>query len=91
MAYVEAMNFALPVVSTDAIPGAREILGNNDFGIICENDNPDMIAKIIFDFYTNKNMYDFYSAKSCERLRDFTVNKTKKKVLEYISDVTKHV
>ena len=91
MVYVEAMNFSLPIVSTDAIPGAREILGNNDFGIICENDNPDMIAKIIFELYTNKKMYDCYSTKSYERSRDFNVNETKKKVLEYISDITKHV
>ncbi len=91
MVYVEAMNFSLPIVSTDAIPGAREILGNNDFGIICENDNPDMIAKIIFELYTNKKMYDCYSTKSYERSRDFNVNETKKKVSEYISDITKHV
>lgn len=72
---LEAMYFGLPVVATDSKPGVREILGDDEYGIVCPVKNPDKMAKAIYDLLNDKNQYDYYKNKGLIRVEDFSEEK----------------
>ncbi|MFR2839547.1 MAG: glycosyltransferase [Zhenhengia sp.] len=72
---LEAMCYAKPIIATDSLPGVREILGNDEYGLVCKvGDSQDMANKI-FRLLLNKEDYDYYSKKSTERVSEFSSQK----------------
>lgn len=67
---VEAAAFGLPLVSSDT--SVKEILGNNEYGLICPIDDPDAMANTIYNMLTDRILYEKYSAASLKRFEDFT-------------------
>lgn len=77
MVVLEALSVGIPVVSTDFNSGAREILGNNKYGVISKSYS-------VFDIYlaiketleeNNRKPKDFYKSRAREYSPEICVNK----------------
>lgn len=77
---IEALYFKLPIVATDSLPGVREILGNNDYGMITPIANFEKLGEAIYTMYFDKELYKKYSEKSKERFKDFSPERIKEKL-----------
>lgn len=69
--FLEAMYFGLPVVSTEALAGGREILGNDEYGLLSPNWDPEALAKNIKRIYEDDSLRETLIARGKERLKDF--------------------
>lgn len=67
---IEAAAFGLPLVASDS--SVKEILGNNEYGIICPINDPDAMAEVIYNMFTDDVLYNKYSTASLKRFEDFT-------------------
>ncbi len=72
---LEAMKFGLPIVSTDAPYGPKEILDNGKYGVLIPVGRPDIMQKTMYDLLTNRQRYNYFSKKSIERSLFFSVDK----------------
>ena len=86
---LEAMEFDLPMVVTDSKVGPREILGNDEYGLLCRVQDPDDMAKKIHSMYSDREMYESYRNKGKLRLRDFEPEVIKKQLQSVLEDVCK--
>ena len=72
---LEAMNLDLPVVCTDSKVGPREILGNDEYGLLCNvGDSKDM-AKKIYLLLSDNSLYKHYQTIGKKRMADFHPDK----------------
>ena len=69
----EAMALGVPVVSTKTA-GPMEILGNNEYGLLCEHD-VEAIYEAVKQLVENKNLREHYVQKGRERVKDFSLDK----------------
>ena len=69
---VEAMYFGLPIIASDSIPGVREILGNNEYGLIVTVGDSIAFSNKIYELLHDKNIYSNYIQKSYRRYEDFS-------------------
>ncbi len=85
---IEALSYRLPMVVTDSKVGPREILGNDEFGLLCRvQDSVDMAEKID-RLLSDKKLYQYYQERSMERLEDFKPGRIKQKLKVVLDDVT---
>ena len=78
-AVTEALILGVPVVST-CCAGANELLGqNNDFGIVCENDE-NGIYEGLKQLLTDNERLNYYKRKAAERGRQFNSLETTRKI-----------
>lgn len=68
---LEALSQSIPVVSTDSKVGPREILGNNEYGLLSEVENPDDMAKKVISLLSDNELYKQYVEFGNERIKDF--------------------
>ena len=85
--FLEAMYYRLPIVSTDAIPGAREILGNSEFGLISPDNSHRELAKNIKRLHDDSLLREKFAAKGEERLKDFAPMTIKQQIEDYINEI----
>lgn len=86
---IEALAYKLPMVVTDSKTGPREILGNNEYGLLCKIQDPDDMAKCIHELISDTLKYEKYSQKSLLRLKAFepeTIKNQLRDVLEKIEE-----
>lgn len=77
---LEAMSCGIPVLSTDSQVGPKEIIGQNEYGLLCEvKDHVDMAAKIKI-LYEDEVAYQNYSKKGRRRVEDFLPEKAIQKL-----------
>lgn len=74
LALIEGMALGLPVIAADCEHGPAEILDNNKYGFLVEQDNPEQIADSVKKLM-NPDTYKKYSELSLERANDFEINK----------------
>lgn len=72
---LEAMFLGIPVVSTDAPFGPREVLDNGKYGILVPVGNVETMTKAIIKLLKDKAIYKQYSQKSRERIKSYTEEK----------------
>ncbi|SHF04159.1 MULTISPECIES: glycosyltransferase [Caloramator] len=84
---LEAMSFGLPIVATNSLPGVEEILKNNTYGLICEVGNEEMMAEKIATMLKDNNVYEHYSRKSKERIKDFLPEKISNELKNFINEL----
>ena len=70
----EAMALGVPVVSTKTA-GPIEIIGDNEFGLLCEQDD-EAIYMAVKNMMENPTLRSNYIRKGLERVQDFSVEKT---------------
>lgn len=81
MVCVEALYFHLPIVATDCPTGPREILGNNDFGLLCKVHNATDMAKQINLLIEDEKLYNYYKQESSKRTQAFMAETIKSRLL----------
>ncbi|MBS3196825.1 glycosyltransferase [Turicibacter bilis] len=84
---LEAMAYDLPMVVTDSKTGPREILKDNQYGILCRVQDADDMAKKISLLCSDDVLYQSLKEKGKVRLKDFepqTIKNQLKEVLEKI-------
>lgn len=84
---LEALASELPMVVTDSKVGPREILKDNEYGLLCNVQDPSDMACKINHILNDKSLYDKYKVKGRERIKDFEPEKIKKQ----LDDVLKKV
>jgi glycosyltransferase involved in cell wall biosynthesis len=72
---LEAMRMGIPVISTDTPYGPGEILDKGKFGVLVPMGKPDRMRDAILKILGNKQKYAYYSKKSLERSKDFSIDK----------------
>lgn len=70
---VEAMALGVPVVSTKTA-GPTEIIGDNEYGILCEHDD-EAIYQAVIKMMEHKELREEYSEKGKKRASDFDVKR----------------
>lgn len=85
----EALILGTPVCTVE-VSGMREMLGNNEYGIITNN-NENELYKALYNLINDTNLYNHYKEKALERGIMFntqeTVNKVEKMLLEINSQL----
>ena len=61
---IEAMSKGLPIVATDAPYGCRDIIKNNEYGIVTPVGDALFMAEKISELLKNKELYDYYCKQS---------------------------
>lgn len=85
---IEALYFNLPIVATDCPTGPREILGNNDFGLLCKVHDASDMARRINLLYEDEELYNHYRQESSKRIQAFMPETIKGKLLEILNSIT---
>lgn len=86
MVIIEAMGNKCPVIATDAPYGPRDILGNNEYGILCPVGNYMKMSKAIEEILTNAEMRNKYIALGLKRYEDFQEETIMKQFYGVIED-----
>ena len=84
---LEAMSYHLPIATTDSIPGVREILRNNEFGLISSVYDAEGLADNIYRLYTDPELRKNLTDAADERIKDFSPEAIKGKIENYISSL----
>lgn len=84
---IEALAYNLPMVVTDSKTGPREILGENEYGLLCKVQDPIDMAKKVNSLLSNKNLYMNYKVKIKERLMDFSPEVIKEQLKDIVSKI----
>lgn len=85
---LEGMSFGKPIVATDSKTGPREILGDNEFGLLCAIQDSEDMADKIEKLLEDKALYEYYSIHGQERLADFTLDGAVSKLLNFANELT---
>ena len=73
---LESMVFGVPVVSMDCPTGPKDILGiNSEFGKLVPLHDKEQFVSETLKLLTSSNLYSYYSQKSLERIKDFSIEK----------------
>ena len=75
MVIIEAMKFGIPVVATDAPYGPRDIIRNNEFGILVPVGDEKMLSLELQKLLLDPNSYNHYQNQSLKRYSDFRPEK----------------
>lgn len=70
----EAVILGTPVIATDC-SGMREILGDSEYGIVCENSEEGILGAMR-DIILDKTMYNKYKGKVLERTKMFDLKRS---------------
>lgn len=84
---IEGLANELPMVVTDSKTGPREILGNDDYGLLCNIKDPADMANKLHRLLSDDELYNDYKIKSKERLRDFLPATIQKQLDELLRSI----
>jgi len=86
---LEAMAYKVPIASTDSIPGVREILGNNECGLIAPIYDYKALGENIYLLLTDEKMRQKLVDKGISRLDDFEPQRILNRVTGYFEEILK--
>lgn len=89
MVIVEAMGNGCPVIATDAPFGPRDIIRNNEFGILCPVGDYQKMSEEMTNLLTNEALRNNYIKQGYKRYKDFTSETIINKFYQIIDDDTK--
>ena len=69
---IEALQSGIPVVASDCHTGPREILGDNEYGLLCKVEDAKDMAKKIYQMVTDKELANHYIKVGKQRGNDFS-------------------
>lgn len=71
LAIVEAMSFGNPVIAFKT-SGSQEIIGDNQYGVLVDNEDTDQMVDRIKEVFTQKDLFYSLSSKSIERAAHYS-------------------
>jgi glycosyltransferase involved in cell wall biosynthesis len=80
----ESLVLGKPVVMTE-VPGAKELLGDSEYGIITKNMSPEILAEEVEKLYLDKILYNSFMKKSIQRSEIFQLDKTMNEIYQIIN------
>lgn len=86
---IEAMSYDLPMVVTDSKTGPREILGENEYGLLCRVKDPEDMANKVEKMISDSELYHYYAVKSKERVKDFSPEAIQEQLKLILEEVEK--
>lgn len=86
-ATIESMALGTPVISTDCPSGAREIIGDNKYGILVPLNDSKSLATAIDNLLCNASLSKQYSSLGIKRSKNFAAQKIVKKYEEIIDNI----
>ena len=84
---LEAMAYGIPIAATDSIPGVREILGNNDCGLISPVGDCKALGENIGKLFDDNELRKKYIKAGENRIKDFAPEKIVNKLELYLSKI----
>lgn len=84
MVIIEAMGNGCPVISTDAPYGPRDILGSNDYGILCPVGDSDKMSVAIAELLNDKQKRKKFIEKGLVRYKDFEIDTIMKQFYDLV-------
>lgn len=86
MVIVEAMGNGCPVIATDAPFGPRDIIRNNEYGVLCPVGDYKKMSEEITNLLTNEELRKKYIKQGYKRYKDFTAETIINKFYQIIDD-----
>ena len=83
---IEALYFSLPIVATDSLPGVREIIENNTYGIVTPVGDCNMMGEAIYKMYQDKELYENYKKKSIKKFKEFSPETIKEQLKSILAE-----
>ena len=90
MVIVEAMENGCPVIATDAPFGPRDIIRNNEYGVLCPVGDYKKMSEEITNLLTNEELRKKYIKQGYKRYKDFTAETIINKFYQIIDDNEKN-
>ncbi len=84
---LEAMSYNVPIAATDSIPGVREILGNNEYGLISPIGDAESLAENIILLYEDTELRERLVDAGKMRIRDFIPEASISKLEKFMNDL----
>ena len=84
MVIIEAMGNGCPVISTDAPYGPRDILGSNDYGILCPVGDSEKMSVAIEELLNDKQKRKKFIEKGLVRYKDFEIDTIMKQFYDLV-------
>lgn len=69
---LEAMSYGLPIASTASLPGCREILGQDQYGLVSPVGDEKSLMENVYRLFHDEKLYSHYSDMSRIRIQDFS-------------------
>ena len=88
---LEAMKAGLPIVATDVYPGPRELLRNNMYGLLTQENNYIDLADKLELLIKNKKVRKHYHHQSLLRIKDFSEHDMLEKYRQIITNAVSHI
>ena len=84
---VEAMACGCPVIATDCQTGPREILGDNEYGLLVPVDDPEALAHSVEKLLTDKSCRTHFQAQSRLQAQDFDLEQIGSKYVRLLQSI----
>ena len=87
-ALMEAMTIGVPSIATDCIGGgAKELLGDNEFGLLVDNNNLNAVEESLTMLLRNEQLQQNFSLKCREKSRSFNMDNIGSQWIGYIEKI----
>ncbi len=86
---IEAMRYALPVITTNTPYGPAEIVDNGKYGILVPMQDPIALSNAMLSLLTDNKMYYHYSQQSQKRVHFFSEDKMLRQYKELLETIIK--
>lgn len=84
---LEALTYGLPIAATDSLPGVREILGDDEYGLISPVADYRLLAENIERLYSDPSLRQMLMTKGKRRQDDFDPEVAVERLEEYIKTI----
>jgi glycosyltransferase involved in cell wall biosynthesis len=84
---VEAMTCGCPVVATDCPAGPREILGDNEYGLLVPVDDPEALAHSVEGLLSDESRKTHFQAQAKLRAQDFDLEQIGSKYVRLLQSI----
>ncbi|MEA3386710.1 MAG: glycosyltransferase [Thermodesulfobacteriota bacterium] len=88
---VEAMACGCPVIATDCQTGPREILGDNEYGILVPVDDPEALAHSVEGLLSDESRRTHFQAQAKLRAQEFDLEQIGSKYVSLLQDIAEKV
>lgn len=85
--FLEAMHFGVPIATTDAIPGTRELLGDSECGLISPSSDAIELAKNIKRIYDDSVLRELLISNGKTRIKEFEPQAVKEQLMKFVEEI----